>query len=111
MKFIEDYLGSLFKTNIYDVELHYSSPRDFIRVVHLYQDKEDTVCTGSVQNVVVELRFKAMTLDIPDKYGTLLLMSKENNVYGYHGLVQYEYKCLHGKETNELFMYALGVKE
>lgn len=111
MKFIEDYLGGLFNTGIYDVELCYSSPREFIRVEHLCQDKEDTVYPGALCKIVVELRFKAMTLDIPDRYGSLVLMSKENDVGGYHGLVQYKCECLSGKETNELFRYALGVNE
>lgn len=111
MKFIEEYLGSLFNTGIYDVELCYASPREFIRVVHLCQDKEDTVYPGAAHNIVVELSFKAMTLDIPDRVGSLLLISKENNADGYHGPVQYKYKCLHGKETSELFRYALGVNE
>jgi len=111
VKFIEEYLGSLFNTGIYDVELHYASPREFIRVANLGQNTEDRIFPGSKQNIVVELSFKAMTLDIPDRVGSLILLRKENYADGCYGLVQYKYRCLHGKETTDLFRYALGVNE
>ena len=104
MKFLQDYLQGIFKNNIGNVKINLSHDNHICSVVEL-PSTTITKSIGSSKLIQVELEFICDSSTLPERLGSLRLLSKHNDDAN---LCMYRYLCLYGKETSDIFRYALG---
>ena len=103
MKFLQDYLQDIFKSNIGNVKINLSHDNHICSVVEI-SPTTITKSIGSSKLIQVELEFICDSSTLPERIGSLRLLSKHNDA----NLCIYRYLCLYGKETSDIFRYALG---
>ena len=103
MKFLQDYLQGIFKNNIGNVKISLSHDNHICSTVEI-PSATIIKSIGSCKLIQVELEFTCDSSALPERLGSLRLLSNHNDA----NLCTYRYLCLYGKETSDIFRYALG---
>lgn len=106
MKFIQNYLGEIFNSTVGCIKLQLDQKSRIQSCVDL-QSQKTSYKIGQPELILASIEFVSNNSDLPDRKGSLMQEYKKEH----DGLFTYKYKLLYGKETNEVFQYALGYRD